>query len=428
MVQADEELWDITEGDIPVQVGATASAGAIYDFAAMRDSTGAERLYIVNGVDGHLRWTHPGSIAAWPTGPDSSVRKITVWKGRMIATASATASEAQRVWFSDIGNPQSWPAANFIDIGGPEMGSDNVLDIVAIGEKFFVLKEQSIWEIYDPTNFNNRKVADIGLGIRQTANPMRSKPWCVLDRRLYFLHIPGDIPGVGVADAGGAGIWSTDGSDLRHETPQIADSSMASEIFPATQAEGSFLVADGEGRIQYFKMENDDGLIGYPRRRDEEGRIPWFYMSWGETTGAAVELKGEVYRMPAAATLDHLLQQLVVGQYSDETSGWATNVINAWFTTSWFGIQEMESKERIRRVSLLYSGKPTVALYKDFNLDAAAFSVSPAEATESDEPLFATLRPEQRGRYWRMRVSVNQSGKAAAVYDAEAVYRGGREH
>ena len=404
------DAYDVT-GGVPTTI--TTAGSKVWSFAAMQDSGGVERLWMVNGADTPKRWTHSGAaLANWVGGIPTSARLLTVWKGRMIASGSATASEVNRVWFSDIGNPESFPGSNFIDIGGPDFGSEDVVGLAVMGENLLVLKEQSIWVVYDSTNFNNRKISDVGLGVRTTSSSFSEKPYTVLDGRLYWLTL-----GFSAVNQ----LWSTDGSDVVLES----DHSRLPHPYSGS------LEADGDGALYIMTSSASagDSFIALPRRRNEDGQLPLFHLpSLNKivksltryddlVTGVRTTLDDKVYFLNAESSNGSL------------TPPWS----ESYFDTSWFGLQETENKERIRRVTVVYTGRVKVSLFTDFDEDTPAFEeILPGVVSSLDQPEIAVVRPEVRGRYFKLRFEFSDEATGSLyfmrIYQAEVVYRGGREH
>lgn len=78
-------------------------------------------------------------------------------------------SSQSRLRFSDPANPESWPAANFIDIN-PGDGS-TVSDIRSFQNRLYIFKSKNVWVLdtpSTPTTWFLRKFTDIGCIDRQT--------------------------------------------------------------------------------------------------------------------------------------------------------------------------------------------------------------------------------------------------------------------
>lgn len=68
--------------------------------------------------------------------------------------------EESRLWFSDVGNPASWPTTNFIDIGNND---EKITAVFGLQDKLIIFKDSSIWFLYvtaSTTTWNLRKASD----------------------------------------------------------------------------------------------------------------------------------------------------------------------------------------------------------------------------------------------------------------------------
>lgn len=69
-------------------------------------------------------------------------------------------SGESRLWFSDIGNPESWPLANFIDIGNSD---EKITGLTSLQDKLIIFKDSSVYFLYvtaATTTWNLRKITD----------------------------------------------------------------------------------------------------------------------------------------------------------------------------------------------------------------------------------------------------------------------------
>jgi hypothetical protein len=163
------------------------------------------------------------------------------WK-TMLIWASGT-----RVLFSKQGDPDTWPANNFIDIKTLDDALDDVVGFQILGEDLIVFKRRSTWVVFDPVTFDNRRLFSVGLNNRKCTTR--------LDDRIYWLSLEG--------------IYSTDGEQLKLETSKLGRmNTVCSPDFYST------MVATPNGTI----VASDSGglLVGYSQFRDINGNMPWY--------------------------------------------------------------------------------------------------------------------------------------------------------
>ncbi len=95
------------------------------------------------------------STAGWP----SANGFTRVHNDRMWMTDSN-----DRLYFSAVGNPSSWPAANFIDVsGGP--ASNPIMGMRSFNNRLYIFKSDNLWVLETPgatTSWSLRKVSEDG--------------------------------------------------------------------------------------------------------------------------------------------------------------------------------------------------------------------------------------------------------------------------
>lgn len=71
--------------------------------------------------------------------------------------------EENRLWFSDIGAPESWPTVNFIDIGESD---EKITGLYGFNDKLIIFKDSSVWFLYvtASTTTWNLRVATTSFG------------------------------------------------------------------------------------------------------------------------------------------------------------------------------------------------------------------------------------------------------------------------
>jgi hypothetical protein len=101
----------------------------------------------------------------------------------------------------------------------------------------------------------------------------------------------------------------------------------------------------------------------------------------------------------------------------------------------WMPIQGTENYERLRRLTFVGHGEIDVDVYTDLDEDTPAFTAGSLVLTSgvnTGPPALATVRPESRSRFHKIRVRVITTGNSADPYwdvaSIEMKYRGGKEH
>lgn len=108
----------------------------------MRFVTYRDKVYCTNGAD--AMFTYDGTSVVNVGGSPPTSPLIAAYKNHLFAVDPTTPNRAR---FSDLDNPDSWPALNFIDIN-----SDDGDKLTAYEDGFrgrlLLFKERSIWQIY----------------------------------------------------------------------------------------------------------------------------------------------------------------------------------------------------------------------------------------------------------------------------------------
>lgn len=238
----------------------TAAAGtAAWDFEVATNSANNQILWMVNGVDTpkavSLAAAAPVAPATWLGSPPNG-KVLKVWKNRMII--GGVAAQPQRLYFSDINNPDSWPVNNFIDIRSTDDEDDAVVALEVVGEDLLVFKENSTWKVFDSTTFSNVRLFDFGTLNRYTTGTWRERAYWVAS----------------------TGVYSTDGQDVRLESRKI------DRIFNDTNFDLDGVLRNDEFDHVAFQVMTDGRmaltggvtpwvLIGHQDLKDREGPA-WF--------------------------------------------------------------------------------------------------------------------------------------------------------
>ncbi len=122
----------------------------------------AGAYYGLNGTDTPLTWDGAaGSTSNW-TATTGAVPngKWVIWHDNR-AWVTGVTSDPSAVYFSDLLDPTSWPAANIVRFDSRD--GQPITGIGTAGPWIVVFKERKCWQIYDTSTAANRKIDD-GVG------------------------------------------------------------------------------------------------------------------------------------------------------------------------------------------------------------------------------------------------------------------------
>lgn len=428
------------------------TAGTIWAFEDGLDGSGNDQLWAMNGVDAPQKWDgSAGTFVAWTNTPPNGTM-MRLWKNRMVI--SGVPGFPQRIFFSDIANPES-PAAsygsNWVDIKTTDDDQDPVTWMEVVGDYLLVFKRRSTWAVLEPTTFSSRRIAGVGCESRFQS--------CELGGRAYFLARDG--------------VYSTDGVNVRLESELITPFFVGEEnevgVLNIGSIDKSRMAASRDRRVLLAVPEgastSNTMLWEYTpelarRREDGETTAPWMRHSY--PVSALCTFRPGNQDVLIAGTPGVGLHQLFNGISDDGEA------INAYFFGSWKALFPEEPYERIRRINVLHKGDIKVELFRNFDNDAPAWSKVMTVPGDPDpdwdggvwdggtwDPVHETMlsrgRPEKRAQYHALKFSNVTSGSAlypdetlypaddlypadggsssdTTIFSAELAIRGGKEH
>lgn len=119
-------------------------------------ATGNNNSYFANGTNGLYQWTGTGSATSVAAAPSGTW--ILMWHANRMW---ALTGQSSRVYFSDLGDPTSWPALNFIDFdvddGDKLIGMASINDSAAV---FFKERSRHMLRGTGPGNFTSYSYRD----------------------------------------------------------------------------------------------------------------------------------------------------------------------------------------------------------------------------------------------------------------------------
>lgn len=150
-VQSLQVVFDETGS--PTAFASGLSTSADFMFATQNDT-----LWIVNGEDANRQWD--GTTFAVQGGSPPAAKYVAVHKNyQFLAGVSAQRS---RLYFSDLADPETWPALNFVDVGKGD--GDAITGLGILYDSLVITKENSVWTLQGdaPSNFTLRRETDEG--------------------------------------------------------------------------------------------------------------------------------------------------------------------------------------------------------------------------------------------------------------------------
>lgn len=416
MASINGTVYSITTAGAPASRFA-GTASKVWCFEQAKDSANADRLWMNNGTDTPQKWDGvTASTTAWLNTPPNGTM-LRQWRGRMII--AGVAAQPQRVYFSDVGNPES-PAAtygnNFVDVRGSEDDTDPITWLEIVQDNLVVFKKRSVWVIYDPVAFSMRRLGSPGCEDRfQSVNSMG---------KCYFFHR--------------SGLWSI--ADLVN--PPILESRKVNPLITAAN-----MTALDKVRVA-ASVDDQRILIAFPAGASTtNNRLlelyllfkdeAWSLHNYTISSLSRFRLLG-VDVLMAGDSASAKIHQLFTGTSDDGVA------ISSWWQSSWKPIVREEKYERLRRLNLEMSGQLVIDVMT--NLESAikfsaflntGIQVDPlwdgstwdgGVWTEVGLTKLMRARPETRGRYHAVKFRNDQLNQTFVIQAAELVFRGGKEH
>lgn len=394
-----------------------------WHFEQGQDSAGVDKLWCMNGTDPAWKISNDGStVTAWAgTPPNGTMMRL--WRNIMVV--SGVAATPQRVFFSDIGNPESPVTAygtRWKDVKTTEDDADPVTWLEIIGDLLIVFKKQSTWVINDETTFAAKRLGAPGCEDRFQSG--------VIKNRAYFFNRNG--------------VWSTEGVNApRLESEKIENyitdnlnySQLAkARVMPTRDRRLMVALAFGASTVNNRMLEFLPDLVAVKGVTDPRSGAwtvhDYFVDSFCSFRPSNVDV--------VMAGITGKLHTLFTGTTDDGAA------YSAFWWTGWRSLISEEPFERIRRVNVEFAGKLIVETYKDF--EAVPDHTGSVNAPADLDPfwdggswsggtwdpmasvLLGTTRPESRGRYHSVRFFNADNANPFTIYAGELAFRGGKEH
>lgn len=418
----------------------SGTAGSIWSFEQAQDSTGADRMWMMNGVDAPQRWDGvTAGTAAWANTPPNGTM-LKVWRNRMCI--AGVPGFPQRLFLSDIGNPESPAAAygtQWVDIKSTSDDVDEITEIQIFENDLYVFKHNALWKV---TNSNppwdNQRVVGMGAEGRYQSTVARQK--------LYFFNRYGiwsvDINGTLDEESDSVSpMWTGRGTQVPPHTINFGalkavrlTTSAHQRVLAAVPVDGSStnnLLIEVIPNLNFRRLGGRHYIL-----------LPAIcFHDFKVTAMCAFRPVNTEVVLAGTAAPGNRVHSLFTG-----TNDEGVAISSSWFT-GWKGFITEEPKERFRRLNVELTGQVNIDVYEDF---AAIPSFSGSVQSDADtsgdtvwdgggtwdggiwDPVNNTtlkrLRPETRGRYHALRFWNNTLDKSFTIFAAEAAIRGGKEH
>lgn len=149
-LQSINILFDQTTTATTLSTGYSTTAR--WDFATANDT-----LWMLNG-EVAKKWD--GTTFA-DMGGSPPLGKFVLFHKQRLFIAGASAARS-RVYFSDVGSPETWPALSFVDVGKGD--GDSITGLAILLDYLVITKENSVWILSGDSaaNFVLRRVTDEG--------------------------------------------------------------------------------------------------------------------------------------------------------------------------------------------------------------------------------------------------------------------------
>jgi hypothetical protein len=374
------------------------------------------------------------TLSAWVNnfpGSNGVMKDLVSWRGRIVCIGG----QVNRVYYTDVGSDST--LTNFIDIA--DQSGSNSRGLLVHNNNLYLIKEDSIWQIYDPVSFANRLLCTVGVG---RTNLSRCWVSCPVDRRMYWFN-------------GAEGkIMSSNGENdmvVENDLVPLPTSQLDNTVFVPT------LAIQNHAQMCYDPVQEtilltQQSVPGVGLDADllyelcvtigKSGSHPILkhkvhtYMIFPTTIRLSTAVPGKRQAVVCSSTQNLAKIYELFGQVGSDDG---TAITPAYWASGWIPVISEEPWERIRRVNFAYRGSPTIDVYSNMSdLRAVAPGAPTITLTPGDNSAsfpasrdleFRTMKgPNKKGRYHKLQVNgPGVVGKDFAVSALELVIRGGKQ-
>jgi hypothetical protein len=398
-------LVNIDSANLVLRWNVAASSSIPWIFEPADDNIGFPYLWCMttNGLTTPQKLDGVGMFTDTWLGTPPRGNALKYWRGRMCIGGGTPSAFYERLYFSDLGNPEAWPTNNFVDLRSTSDFTDPIYSFEVLGDDLWVFRKHSVWKVTDPAAFTNEQIFSLGVPNQFCT--------CESESRIYF--------------ATQRGVYSTDGADLIDETHQLdgIDPYTGTNFFEvggrASSLSSMRLNVGANGHI-YWTLAGGYIFEGYPELRGDSGPMPWVQHQLpgvSEITAIAPVPIGIVPTGSPALFFggdttdsENFLMKFQSGAYSDFDFTTDTNrkiVTEYW--TPWISVDDVDEYARIRKINMLLGELSGVGLelkvdiYADWDKTTALATYSVNTAGSIDRDVMNYWRPETRCRAFALR-------------------------
>lgn len=338
------------------EVNVSAFANADVEFDKFLGDSATEFVFFTDGTT--LRTYNPATNAVATAGasPATTGGIIRVYQNKLYLRGSATKPE--RVYFSALGNGESWSANDYFDVPSQATGEtgatgDPITAFAVHQNRLIIFKRYSTWA-WDTSRL---------VQIHKTIGCVGKRAFCTVGNYLYFMSYDGvqRLSGNFIEPVS-LKIKSTIDAIPDARKPEIAMEFFDDKVFVATAASGA--------------ANNNIVLVNYPFLRvDELRQAPWSYWKGGSNEMAFSVFS--VYQQDSTtdpiltggrASADSVVIKLDTGT-SDYPS---TAAITSYYKTKYFPIVARYKKAHIFMKAQTVSSNLTFRWQIDFGESGGA--------------------------------------------------------
>jgi hypothetical protein len=348
-IDEDGEVYSVSTVGTATDINTAVFTGTPLDTAIIQAGTGTAGsvgpIYFNNPTAAY-RWIGTGTIATWvatsgtvPTGSYMVYFKNRVW-------IAGNTTNPSRLFFSDIGNPGVWPAANVVDFDPTD--GDSITGIGTAGPYLLVFKKQKTWVVYDLDTGANRVLSSqLGCAAYRsiTETPIGT----------FFLSQD-------------KGVWVTDGKSLKNISIKIDPTLDGIVAAQRKRACGGFindhyyLSICTTGTTNNLTLDYDTTTSSWWKHTNTANQFALWRPATDQELFSAI---------PTAARVDKCY---VIDQLQDNGANYTVQWTGPWLSVSGVYrhryLQEPYRNKRIREIHVDGAGTVDAYISKDFGLSS----------------------------------------------------------
>lgn len=322
--------------------GATVTNNARWEMIEAPASGGQGPVWGMNGIDTPKYWTGAGNIADWtaasgslPNGKYVIYFKNKVW-------VAGTSANPSRLFWSDVGDPRAWPAANVADFD-PNDG-DIITGLGTFGPYLLVFKRNKVFRVHD-LNTGANTTLSISIG----ASSQRS----IVESPLGTFFLTND-----------KGVFIYNGTTLRQLSEKITPTLEGVVAANREFAAGAFY------QNHYYLSVCPSGGANNTLTLDYDTQLDSWWFHTNTSNEYALWRRTNIYELFQASTIGTVDSCFVSGVLQDNSVNFTCLWLGAWLTYG--GLyrrrpweQPYENK-RWRQIQIDGSGIVDIYLGKDY--------------------------------------------------------------